>query len=165
MGAGVSQGVNQREPIGITEHAVIRRNTQPDRSIGAHVKIRELSGEVRAAPTKAPPCSRSDYQPPAARRYAPARRYHLFCHRRSVEDCRDSRDSVFCAVKFARHALPVDVASGSCPEVRFWSTTCIREVLQWHMSAKPVSRELHRPLRRFADYTSRCTRPTGFAAL
>src|SRR6516164_3930147 len=26
---------------------------QPDRSIGAHVKTRELSGEVRAAPTKA----------------------------------------------------------------------------------------------------------------
>ena len=49
----LAQGVNQREPIGITEHAAIRRNIQPDRSIGAHVKTRELSGEVRAAPTKA----------------------------------------------------------------------------------------------------------------
>ena len=49
----LAQGINQREPIGITEHAAIRRNMQPDRSIGAHIKIREVSGEVRAVPTKA----------------------------------------------------------------------------------------------------------------
>jgi hypothetical protein len=34
----------------------------------------------------------------------------------------------------------------------------VGEILLRHMSSKPVSRELHGPLRRFADYSDECLR-------
>src|SRR5215469_10279227 len=34
----------------------------------------------------------------------------------------------------------------------------VGEILVWHISPKPVSRELHGPLRRFADYSDKCLR-------